>query len=360
MQFNQAKDLAAEGAIDDALIESIPAMSVFMDLQRRGEAATLEQSARDSLLSVLRAAHGARRILVRKNASVRTVAFHPIDHALVAYGAVGGTVQIAGIDSDESTMPPVVVCDKEGTVYSVAFNPQGTLLAAGCSDGTVGVWSTSNWKRRSRWQAHIGTDQALIGTDQAPTGTYRVAFNKDGSAVASGGKDSTIKIMRLTADGSKEKDEPEELRAMSDEGRPKGGVWSLAFSPTEDLLLAGDGEANLWRCSVGGVPKCNVEPMKDPYARDSIQGLTFGSNGLTYAARFFGGRVLLWDPNLSPDKPIEVKSGGDPIFSVALVTNQSKGQIAVGHNRQLEIYPAADKEQAGPANIGRLPMGERG
>ncbi|KEP48259.1 vegetative incompatibility protein HET-E-1 [Rhizoctonia solani 123E] len=68
------------------------------------------------------------------------------------------------------------------SVYSVAYSPDGTRVAVGCFDNTVRILN-----------AHDGT--LLLGPLQGHTHTvYTVAFSPDGKLVASGSADTTIRV----------------------------------------------------------------------------------------------------------------------------------------------------------------------
>ena len=71
-----------------------------------------------------------------------------------------------------------------GTVRSVALSADGSLLASGGTDGTVRLWET-----RTRIQTGIRHGQ----TD----GIWSVAVSADGHRLVSGGTDGTVSLGRL-------------------------------------------------------------------------------------------------------------------------------------------------------------------
>ena len=72
-----------------------------------------------------------------------------------------------------------------GTVYSVAFSPDGRMLASGNDEGTIGLWDVAD-------PAHpqpVGPP--LTGGTEA---VYSVAFGPDGHTLASGSIDGAIRL----------------------------------------------------------------------------------------------------------------------------------------------------------------------
>jgi WD40 repeat protein len=69
-----------------------------------------------------------------------------------------------------------------GTVYSVAFSPDGKMLAGAGRDGTVRLWDIATHRQ-------IGNPIAVPG----PTVTS-VAFSADGTTLATGSEDHTVRL----------------------------------------------------------------------------------------------------------------------------------------------------------------------
>lgn len=81
--------------------------------------------------------------------------------------------------STEDTFP--TSCGHEGLIYSVAWSPDGTRLATGSQDTTIRLWNAATFEVSDVLEGH---------TDIITT----VAWNFDGNRLASGSLDGTIRI----------------------------------------------------------------------------------------------------------------------------------------------------------------------
>jgi WD40 repeat protein len=116
-------------------------------------------------------------------------------------------------------------------VSSVAFSPDGTLLASGSWDYTIKLWRVS--------------DGSVVRTMLGHTDpVWSVAFSPDGTLLASGSWDNTIKLWQVS-DGT-------EVRTLTGHS---SGVASVAFSPDGAELASGsfDGTLRLWKVSDGSL-----------------------------------------------------------------------------------------------------------
>jgi WD40 repeat protein len=123
-----------------------------------------------------------RRALTRFEPSINAsaIAFSP-DETLIA--AANGQEGAAGVEiRDVHSGAEVKWLDTPEPTRSVAFSPDGSLLAVGLIDGTVHFFSADDWKRvGSAFEAHAGPVMSTL-------------FSPDGRVLATAGADGTVAL----------------------------------------------------------------------------------------------------------------------------------------------------------------------
>jgi WD40 repeat protein len=191
-----------------------------------------------------------------------------------------------------------------GRIHSVAFSPDGTLLASQADDGAIRLWNVPAGTLRSSLQPGSRSSRGGAGMAFAPDGTlcaigagtvrlWRVGDGTllrilDGTAtgvsslavapaghllaVGSGWSERHAPLIQLwdTAGGQR-------LRTLP--SQYSGAVHSLAFSPNGTLLAAGDEHIRLWRVADGAL----VQTLPPPTEVALVFGLAFAPDGTTLA-----------------------------------------------------------------------------
>ncbi len=230
-------------------------------------------------------------------AVVLSVAFSP-DGRMLASGDNGGTIQLWDVADPAHPRLLGQIPPGSYTIDSLAFSPDGHTLAGGdASSGTVWLWDVAD-PARHRLLAPI-----LAGG----TAVVSVALSPGGRALASSSLDGTVRLWDVT-----DLSHPRPLGQPLTGGGGGGKVSSVAFSPDGDTLASGDdgGTVRLWDVADPARPRLLAPILADGGA---VASVAFSPDGQMLASGDYDGTIRLWnvaDPAYPSPLGQPVTSGG--------------------------------------------------
>jgi dipeptidyl aminopeptidase/acylaminoacyl peptidase len=209
--------------------EGVMCLAFSPDGKRLAVGCISERKGRSSDLVRLWDAGGSRevrRFVSAPELMITTVAFSP-DGRLLAAGDWGKTIHLW----DAATGRLVRRIDAKGsTANRLAFSPDGRMLASMGHDATVRLWEVITGEERRWYKGHFGLGTAL-------------AFAPDGLAVATGSMDTTVLLWGVRGPGAKSELSSRELAARwealggSDAPKAYDAILALAAAPAAAVPL---------------------------------------------------------------------------------------------------------------------------
>ena len=212
----------------------------------------------------------------------------------------------------QSLAQPVrgVLAASSGVVTALAYNPDGSTLAAGYSGGAIRLWdlashrpvSATSWGATPLALAFTGGGKELEVADAAAAGTWNltdqaritahpfaspaqgnaVAFSPDGQTVATGGADGNVRLWNAAT-------RQEIGPPMSSDAKP---VAAVSFSPDGTLVAAGSADGNVQLWDTATQQEAGTALVA---GAAQVAALTFSPDGKLLATGGQDGAVRLWD-----------------------------------------------------------------
>ena len=263
--------------------------------------------------------------------------------ALLAVAVSNGMVELLNGSTLAPVAPPLTVISGAGAAESVAFSPDGRLLATGADDGSVRLFDVTN-------PAHPRQLTVVRGAGNADP-IYTVVFAPDGETIAAASVNTdSVQLWRLTSgDG------------LVSAGPDLGGMASypigLAFTPDSRTLAIGNSDklVYLWNVASPAHPRRLGAPLTGPSGQTWTVAIS--PDGKTLAAGANDGTVWLWNLADPAHPALTATLSGLPghVFSVVFSPDGSQLAAASYDDDTVRLWdtsPAATRA-AICANLGQ-------
>ena len=175
-------------------------------------------------------------------------------------------VELPEVNFSDCSFDKTAFSQSLGSIFSVTFSPDQTLLATGGMDGQIRIWHIADGTQILAWQAHGDWIRC-------------VAFSPDGKLIASCGNDHTVRIWHSQTTKCLKI-----LRGHTD------WVWSVYFIWDKRLVVSAssDRTAKVWSLDSGNCIYTFHEPDRE------VWSVAFSNDGKTLATSG-ADSIKLWD-----------------------------------------------------------------
>lgn len=221
--------------------------------------------------------------IVGHQSFVTSVAYSP-NGAILATTSNDKTTRLWDVRAGDPKLL-TILRGHEGTVFYSQFSPDGRTLATVSYDRTVRLWDTSAPSRTE--------ERGVLAGSEGPVRT--LAWSPDGRTLATGGDDKKIRLWDVASS-----------RALGAPlSRQINWIHSLAWSPDGQHLLSGsdDNTAQMWDVADPTSPK----PLGLPFGghTGALWSVTFSPDGTKASTASADGTAKIWSIE-DPARPVQV------------------------------------------------------
>lgn len=219
----------------------------------------------------------SRQVAVEANQLRGTDIALAMQLSLAAYRISPTEEAVSSLLNSTATVPATRLLGPPGTeMHAVAFSPDGSVLATGSGDGSVRLWNVRA----------AGLPEQL-GTASAPGAVTSVAFSPDGETLAASCGAAGAAVWDMS-----------NPRRPALRGRIPAasgdGVTAVAFSPDGRTLATGSEHGRIQTWQVAGLTGTTPPGGLPGAGTAEVNAVAFSPNGQLIAAGTADGKIIAW------------------------------------------------------------------
>lgn len=252
-----------------------------------------------------------QRTLSGHSNSVASVAYNP-DGQILASGSYDNTIKLWNLTKNKEIR---TFKGHSAWVAAVAITPNNKSLVSGSYDNTIKLWNLVNGEQIRTFKGHSDSIETLLVT-------------KDGKTIISGSFDSTIKMWNL--------ENGEETRTLSGHSSK---VSSIAISPDSKILVSGSDDRNIkiWDLTTGELIR-TLEAHKG-----KVSSVAISPDGKTFASGSYDRTIKLW--NLATGEEIRSFEGHSNWVSCLAISSDGNILASGSGDRTIKLWSLVTGEE---------------
>jgi len=199
-------------------------------------------------------------------------------------------------------------------IFSIAFSPDGALLASGTADNAIGLWDVASGELLSINTSHAGS-------------IFQVSFSPDGTLLASASRDQTIRLW-----------DPVDGRQIALMHGHSDAIEAFVFDPHGKTIYSASDDHTIAAWDVVSRKKTGVLRGHD----ETLGDVTFSPDGTRCALASWDGTVRIWD--VAEELELLQLSSGSPIVT-GVVFHPSGDQLVAVDRKTLTVWDSHTGKQ---------------